>query len=86
MMPGFFGKSSLFSNIINVILILLIIVSLYSIISGTGKSEENIPISQLASDISSGLVKQIDVNGNDLSITYNKTATGTAGSTSVQGL
>jgi len=78
MIPDFFGNASLFSNIINVILILLIIVSLYSIISGNGKTEENIPISQLATDISAGLVKQIDVSGNDLEITYKKIGTSTA--------
>ena len=77
MMPKFFGTSSLFSNVVNVILILLIIVSLYSMVSEGNKSTENIPISQLASDISAGLVKQIDVSGNDLTITYNKTGTST---------
>lgn len=79
MLPGFFGKNSLFSNIINVILILLIIVSLYSLISGNSQPVENIPISQLASDISAGLVKQIDVSGNDLNVTYNPAGTSTAG-------
>ena len=77
MIPSFFGKGSLFSNIINIVLILLIIVSLYSMISGGGKKAENIPISQLASDISAGLVKQIDVSGSDLEITYNKAGTST---------
>ena len=78
MLPGFFGKNSLFSNIINIVLILLIVVSLYSMISGGNKASENIPISQLATDISAGLVKQIDVSGNDLTITYNKIGTSTA--------
>ena len=77
-MFGFFGKNSLFSNIINVILVLLIVVALYSILSGNNKSSENIPISQLASDVSAGLVKQIDVNGNDLTVTYNPAGTSTA--------
>ncbi len=78
MLPGFFGKNSLFSNIINIVLILLIVVSLYSMLSGGNKASENIPISQLATDISLGLVKQIDVSGNDLTITYNKIGTSTA--------
>jgi cell division protease FtsH len=77
-MPKFFGSGSLFSNIVNIVLILLIIVSLYSMISGGGKKSENIPISQLASDISAGLVQKIDVNGNNLTVTYNKTGTSTA--------
>jgi cell division protease FtsH len=73
--PNLFGRGSLSSNIINAILILLIIVSLYSMIADKKKASENIPISQLALDISAGLVKQIDVNGNDLEITYNKAGT-----------
>ena len=77
MMPKFFGSGSLFSNIINIVLILLIIVSFYSMISDGGKKAENIPISQLASDISLGLVKQIDVSGSDLEIIYNKVGTST---------
>lgn len=76
-MPGFFGKNPLFSNIINVILLLLIIVSLYSMVNSNNKKAENIPISQLASDISLGLVKQIDVSGSNLTITYNKIGTST---------
>jgi cell division protease FtsH len=67
-----------FSNLVNIVLILLIVVSLYSLISGGGQKTENIPISQLASDISAGQVKQIDVSGNDLEITYNKMGTSTA--------
>ncbi|MFA7252747.1 MAG: ATP-dependent zinc metalloprotease FtsH [Candidatus Paceibacterota bacterium] len=76
--PKFFGQNTLFSNIINVILILLIIVSLYSMITSGNKASEEIAISQLASDISAGLVQEIKVNGNDLSIIYNKVGTSTA--------
>ena len=79
MIPHFFGKNSLFSNIINVILILFIVVTLYSMINGGNSATENIPVSQLASDISAGLVKQIDVSGNDLTITYNNVGSSTAG-------
>lgn len=75
--PRLFGRGSLLSNVANVILILLIIVSLYSMMSGGNKVSENIPISQLASDVSAGLVKQIDVSGNDLTITYSKVGTST---------
>lgn len=77
-LPGFFGRGSLFSNIINIVLILLIVISLYSMVSSDGEKTENIPISQLALDISAGLVKQIDVSGNELEITYNKVGTSTA--------
>jgi cell division protease FtsH len=78
MVPRFFGKNSLLSNIVNVILILLIVVSLYSMVSDSSKASENIPVSELASDISAGLVKQIDVSGNSLTITYNLVGSSTA--------
>ena len=75
--PKFFGRGSLLSNILNVVLMLLIIVSLYSMITGGDKADQNIPISQLAKDISAGTVSKIEVSGNDLKITYNKTASET---------
>ncbi len=72
-----FGRNSFWSNIINTVLILLIIVTLYSWLSGDSKKTEVIPVSQLAQDISLGAVESIDVNGNDLKITYNKIGTST---------
>ncbi|MEI6528290.1 MAG: ATP-dependent zinc metalloprotease FtsH [bacterium] len=74
-MPNFGG--GLVSNIINVILILLVIITLYSMLGSGSKKVEQIPISQLATDISAGLVQKIEVSGNDLSITYNPVASGT---------
>jgi cell division protease FtsH len=70
--PNFFGRSPIFSNIINVVLILFIIVSLYSLMFGGDKPSEDIAISELASDVSAGLVQEIKVNGNDLIIEYKK--------------
>jgi cell division protease FtsH len=70
MLPGFFGKGSFLNNILNVILILFIIISLYSLLTGGNKNSEDIAISQLASDVSAGLVQEIKVNGNDLVIEY----------------
>jgi cell division protease FtsH len=68
--PNFFGRNTVFSNVINIILILLIVVSLYSLIGGESKKPDYIAISELASDISLGLVQEIKVNGNDLEIEY----------------
>jgi cell division protease FtsH len=70
--PNFFGRNTVFSNVINIILILLIVVSLYSLIGGESKKPDYIAISELASDISLGLVQEIKVNGNDLEIEYKK--------------
>jgi len=69
--PGFGkGPMSVFSKIANAILILLIISVLYSMIFTGGASSEQISLSQLATDINSGIVQKIDVKGDSLSITY----------------
>ena len=74
--PGFNkGPMSVFNKILNAILILIIISTLYSFIFTGGVKNEQIPISQLASDVSAGLVQKIQVNGEDLLITYISTST-----------
>lgn len=73
----YLGGGGFFSNLINVILILLIVISLYSLVSDKTK-EEQISISQLANDITAGLVEKIEVNGNELTIDYKKTDTAEA--------
>ena len=70
---------NLFTKIANAILIILFISILYSVLFTGGSKPQQISISQLANDVSSGLVKSIDVQGDNLTITYN--ATGTATST-----
>ncbi len=79
-MPRFGGPMSSFTKIINAILILIIVSVLYSAIFSGGSSNQQISISQVASDINSGLVSSINVSGDDLTITY---ATTTATSTPV---
>ena len=74
--PGF-GRSplNLLTKIANAILIIIFISVLYSMIfSGTEKKEQ-ISISQLANDITFGLVQKVEVKGDSLSITYNATST-----------
>jgi cell division protease FtsH len=77
--PGFSkGPISVFNKILNAILILVVISVLYSFIFTGGTKNEQIPISQLAGDVSAGLVQKIQVNGEDLLITYISTSTATS--------
>ncbi|MFZ2038343.1 MAG: ATP-dependent zinc metalloprotease FtsH [Minisyncoccia bacterium] len=62
-------KYGLIKNVVTVVVFFLFLASFYSLIAG-GTKTEIIPISQLASDISAGLVKQIDVAGDELTIEY----------------
>jgi len=74
--PGFGkGPMSIFTKIVNAILIILFISVLYSMIFSGGAANEQISLSQLATDINSGIVKKIEVKGDNLSITYVATST-----------
>lgn len=77
-MPNF-GKRplDLLTKIANAILILVFISVLYSIIFDGNQKKEEISLSQLANDISIGLVQKVDVKGDSLSITYNSTSSAT---------
>ncbi|MFA6227551.1 MAG: ATP-dependent zinc metalloprotease FtsH [Candidatus Paceibacterota bacterium] len=77
--PGFNkGPMSVFNKILNAILILIVISTLYSFIFTGSSKNEQISISQLAGDVSAGLVQKIQVNGEDLLITYTSTSTSTS--------
>jgi cell division protease FtsH len=65
------------TQITNAILVIIIISFVFSLFFNNGPKKENIPISQLASDISLGLVKGITVSGDNLDITYNAFGTST---------
>ncbi|MGB8816079.1 MAG: ATP-dependent zinc metalloprotease FtsH [Minisyncoccia bacterium] len=65
------------TQVTNAILIIIIISFAFSLLFNNGPKKENIPISQLASDISLGLVKEITVLGDNLNITYNAFGTST---------
>jgi len=77
--PGF-GRSpmNLFTKIANAILIILFISVVYSMIFPGGGKPEQISLSQLSNDISSGLVQKVEVQGDNLTITYNSTSTSTS--------
>ncbi|MEI6420095.1 MAG: ATP-dependent zinc metalloprotease FtsH [bacterium] len=59
-------------NVLSIILFFLLLAGLYSIMSEGGKATSEIAISQLSSDVSAGLVKDIQVSGDDLKINYVK--------------
>jgi len=57
-------------NIAGAILIFMLITALYLVLSGSPKKVPEIPISQLAENVQAGQVKNIVVEGEDLTITY----------------
>ncbi len=57
-------------NFGSTILIFLLLVSLYSFLSDRGEETQVVPLSQLASDITSGSVTSVKVSGDDLTIIY----------------
>lgn len=52
------------------VVIFLILVSVYSLFSGTGSESVEIPVSELARDVSAGLVSEIKVSGDELTALY----------------
>jgi cell division protease FtsH len=63
-------KQQFFSNIISTILIFLIIATLYSFAIDQKSKVQEVPLSILASDIKSGLVSNIAVEGDVLKVQY----------------
>ncbi len=57
-------------NLLTGLFILLMLVSLYSVIAENNVKTEEIPISQLASDISAGKVTKVEVDGEALNVHY----------------
>ena len=63
--------NSIVSYIVSVLIMFIVLSALYSFVSGkTEKKAENIPISELAADIKSGVVKNIIVKGDVLLVEY----------------
>lgn len=63
-------KQGWFSNLTSTILIALVLISVYSLFFGDAVKSDNVPLSQVASDIEAGLVSQILIEGNRLTVTY----------------
>src|SRR3989344_1107312 len=64
------SKNQFWGNILSTVLILLILVTTYSLIVENKKEKVEIPISVLAQDIKGGLVSKIVVAGEKLTATY----------------
>lgn len=58
------------SNLLSVILIIILLMSAYSLIAGEGEKREEIAFSQVAADVRSGAISEIEVSGNKLALTY----------------
>ena len=57
-------------NLLTTLVIFFLLISTYSIIAEQRKSDEQIPISQLAVDVTAGIVAEIKVKGDQLEILY----------------
>ncbi len=70
-MPKIPKSDSFWVNLISSILVLLLLASVYTFVTGEGsKNPTEIPLSQLATDIAKGSVSTIVVDGDALDITY----------------
>lgn len=64
------GGNSFTGNLLSTILVILILISLYSLIAGQGKTNDPISLSQVASDVKGGQVTAIEIAGNELTLSY----------------
>ncbi|MEK7601986.1 MAG: ATP-dependent zinc metalloprotease FtsH [Patescibacteria group bacterium] len=62
--PGFMG------NLLSTILMLLLVISLYSLITTASENKTTIPLSQIAQDVKAGTISTITISGNELTLTY----------------
>lgn len=67
-------KNNFINNLAGAVLILITLVLMWLAISQAAIKPEVISLSQLAQDINKGIVKSIDVDGSDLTITYATTS------------
>lgn len=58
------------SNLLTGIIAILLLISLATIFLDGGSSPEEVPLSQVAGDVSEGLVEKITVSGNSLTVLY----------------
>src|SRR3989338_8714052 len=63
-------KNQFWVNIVTTILIFFVLIGFYSLVTDNVSKDIQIPISQLATDITKGLVSDITVSGENLSIDY----------------
>ena len=65
-----FGGPNFLGNLITVIIIFLLLMSVYSLIANFTAPSNEIPLSQVASDVEAGKVNAITVSGDALDLTY----------------
>ncbi len=66
-------KQQFWGNLLSTLLILLLLVTVYSLVIENREEKIEIPISELAMDIKSGIVSSIVVEGEKLTVTYKET-------------
>ncbi len=64
------GGPGFLMNLVTTIFIFLLLISGYSALTDLTKQKQEIPLSQVATDVKAGTVKEIDVSGNDLDLAY----------------
>lgn len=67
-MPGADGGFTV--NLLSTVLVLIILTSLYSLVTGQGEKQEPLSLSQVAGDVKAGSVSEILISGNELVLTY----------------
>ncbi|MHB1163493.1 MAG: ATP-dependent zinc metalloprotease FtsH [Minisyncoccota bacterium] len=65
-----FGGPSFFGNLLTTILTFLLLMSVYSLVTGFTQPSTTVPLSAVASDVAAGKVSSIVVNGDMLDLTY----------------
>ena len=65
------GRGGWGNNMIGTIAIFVLLIIVYSIIASGGSPEEKVSLSQVATDVSEEKVREIKIEGNNLSVTYN---------------
>ncbi len=65
-----FGGPSFFGNLTTTVLIFLLLMSVYSLISGFVQPANDVPLSVVAADVAAGKIHAIKVNGDSLDLEY----------------
>lgn len=64
------SKKSTSSSLLTTIGIFLFLIIIYAFIASTSSSSETVSVSELASNITAGTVKEVNIQGNNLTVTY----------------
>lgn len=67
---GMFSSGGFTGNLLTAVIILLLLMSLYRFVAEQSEEIPVIPLSQVAADVRAGVVKSIEVSGDDLALVY----------------